>query len=376
MATTAQYLEQLQKDKETLKTNLIDKGVEVSENDTFTELSSKVADIQAGGGNEFEITDGDYLFYSNARYSQINDIIKKNKNMTTMKYMFAYTTFRTNEKDLSLLDTSKCISMERLFSQSSVTSDSNYDLSENIKNWDTSKVVNFGYMFYSTNIPTKIDLNNWDISSLTDMKNLFYQSTLPNGIDINEWKITEKLRNMSSAFSGMKSITSLDISKWDITNQTISSMFANSSSLENIYVNFENYSGTDFTNVFNGCNKLSNELTVNMQKAKTFGQAFHGCNYVPKITLLNWNIAGNMNYMFRNCYRLTKLVIKNSTPFSLGSYANSMFENTPIAGNTSYTNGVEGYVYVDDDKVEAYKSTTGWSTYADKIKPISELPTE
>lgn len=42
------------------------------------------------------------------------------------------------------------------------------------------------------------------------------------------------------------------------------------------------------------------------------------------------------------------------------------FANTPISSGT-------GYIYVPDDLVESYKIATNWSTYADQIKPISEL---
>ena len=35
-----------------------------------------------------------------------------------------------------------------------------------------------------------------------------------------------------------------------------------------------------------------------------------------------------------------------------------------------------GYIYVQDNLVEQYKSATNWSTYADQIKPLSELPQE
>ena len=32
--------------------------------------------------------------------------------------------------------------------------------------------------------------------------------------------------------------------------------------------------------------------------------------------------------------------------------------------------------YVPDDLVNSYKEATNWSTYADRIKPLSELPAE
>lgn len=48
MATTTDYLTQLQKDKTTLVTNLVAKGVDATNDETFTTLVPKVANIQGG----------------------------------------------------------------------------------------------------------------------------------------------------------------------------------------------------------------------------------------------------------------------------------------------------------------------------------------
>lgn len=48
MATTAEYLTQLQTDKSTLVTNLVAKGVDATNDETFTSLVPKVANIQGG----------------------------------------------------------------------------------------------------------------------------------------------------------------------------------------------------------------------------------------------------------------------------------------------------------------------------------------
>lgn len=53
MATTTDYLTQLQADKQTLVDNLVAKGVEATSNETFTSLAPKVADISSGGAEEF-----------------------------------------------------------------------------------------------------------------------------------------------------------------------------------------------------------------------------------------------------------------------------------------------------------------------------------
>ena len=54
MATTADYLTQLQADKQALVNNLVEKGVEATNDETFTSLVPKVLDIQSGGGTTIE----------------------------------------------------------------------------------------------------------------------------------------------------------------------------------------------------------------------------------------------------------------------------------------------------------------------------------
>lgn len=73
MATTADYLTQLQADKQTLVDNLVAKGVNATNKETFTSLVPKVAEIQSGGGS-FEITDASYLFNSGARLDIVNEL--------------------------------------------------------------------------------------------------------------------------------------------------------------------------------------------------------------------------------------------------------------------------------------------------------------
>ena len=61
---------------------------------------------------------------------------------------------------------------------------------------------------------------------------------------------------------------------------------------------------------------------------------------------------------------LETLIIRSETVCTLSSTA--VFNGTGIANGT-------GYVYVPDDLVESYKTAANWSTYADQIKPLSEL---
>ena len=70
------------------------------------------------------------------------------------------------------------------------------------------------------------------------------------------------------------------------------------------------------------------------------------------------------NNVFTNCSSLVKLILPSSNMCQLANV--NAFNNTPIANGT-------GYIYVPDNSVDTYKTETNWATFADQIKPISEL---
>lgn len=71
------------------------------------------------------------------------------------------------------------------------------------------------------------------------------------------------------------------------------------------------------------------------------------------------------DYAFYGCSSLEALIIRTSDAIC------------SLASTTAfYSSGIEangnGYVYVPDDMVYAYRSQTNWSNYASKIRPLSE----
>ena len=64
-----------------------------------------------------------------------------------------------------------------------------------------------------------------------------------------------------------------------------------------------------------------------------------------------------------SCLALDTLIVRSSSA-TLGYMG---LEGTPIANGN-------GYIYVPDADVETYKTATNWSTYANQIKGLSELP--
>ena len=140
---------------------------------------------------------------------------------------------------------------------------------------------------------------------------------------------------------------------------------------------------------------------VNLPKVQTIGsQCFANNNtlkkiYLPAITNLTANslremlgleevYLENVSTLSSNClyacYSLIRLVITNKEQvcsLTNPSTLSICYHLTGTVNATYNPNGdKDGYIYVPDNLVDSYKSATNWSTYADQIKPLSELEVE
>ena len=95
------------------------------------------------------------------------------------------------------------------------------------------------------------------------------------------------------------------------------------------------------------------------------GYTFANCSALQCVELPSASLIGN--YAFRNCGNLSALILRNPKGCRLN--ATSAFSGSSVEDGT-------GYVYVPDNAVEVYKTATNWVTFADQIKPISELEGE
>lgn len=86
--------------------------------------------------------------------------------------------------------------------------------------------------------------------------------------------------------------------------------------------------------------------------------AFYGCSSIKSIELPSTVTTIGQN-AFQYCTGLTRISITAGTPPSLGSSA---------FANCSALTGI----YVPDESVEAYKTATNWSAFADIILPLSQ----
>lgn len=199
---------------------------------------------------------------------------------------------------------------------------------------------------FTSLVPKVLDIQSGSSLEINDCRYLFYQGVRNEQMN-DILKICKNITMCDYMFYQNKMVTNVDLS----------------------FLNTENL--TSMFGMFQDCKNLLevNLSNFNTSKVKNMGQAFSGCILMEKIDISSFtseSLTSN-NFMFSGCKTLVTVIINNPNLFKITN--TYIFSNTPIANGT-------GYVYVPDNMVETYKSATNWSTYADQIKPISELPTE
>lgn len=103
---------------------------------------------------------------------------------------------------------------------------------------------------------------------------------------------------------------------------------------------------------------IKNDIVIPSGVTTITTQAFAG-NRFGKVTILG-NITSIGNSAFIWCGSLKTVILQNTvTPPTLGT---SVFTDT----------NAELAIYVPDQSVAAYREASGWLSYADKIKPLSQ----
>lgn len=106
--------------------------------------------------------------------------------------------------------------------------------------------------------------------------------------------------------------------------------------------------------------------------------AFDGCNAITSVIIPN-SVTNIASKSFRTCINLTSIKIPNSVTFidedsfrSCRSLTSITIEatKTPTLGLDVFTDTNNCPIYVPSNSVEAYKTATNWSVYADRIQAI------
>ena len=136
---------------------------------------------------------------------------------------------------------------------------------------------------------------------------------------------------------------------------------------------------------FQNCSSLARVLNLENTKVTSISQkAFYDCTSLTEITLPA-GVTSIIFAAFVRCTSLTEIAFPASLT-SIGEYAFSgcsslqyiRIEATtpPTLASTNAIPSTIGAIYVPDESVAAYQAATNWSSFASKIKGISEMPAE
>ena len=247
------YLEQT---KEGIKQAIINKGVSVSDSDTFRSYINKIDSITTGGGSSDCVAGAcfDDIGYTTTPQYMVDGVayalqIKNTWDASATSRKFSYD---TNLIYFPQVDVSNITAATDMFNECRLLQ---YVPSLNI----SSKVTSLFDMFQNCNSLALIDLSEWDTSNVTNMGGMFDHCESLVSIDLSGWD-TSKVTNMDYMFSTCVSLVSIDLSGWDTSKvRNMGPLFPNCNKLEKVdgFLNLTSCNYSNSYSYFVGYSKLS-----------------------------------------------------------------------------------------------------------------------
>ena len=203
-------------------------------------------------------------------------------------------------------------------------------------------------------------------------KNLTYERLQK----ILSYDTTSSVTDMTSIFYNCKQLTTIPLINTSLVTN-MSNMFSNCSSLTTI-PQLDTSKVTNMYKIFFRCSNLTTIPQFDKSKVTNMVSMFEDCLKLTTIDITHMNIGStnNSSYFASGCKSLAKLIIRNmnSIPKLNSNAFTDCYHFTGTTNATYNPQGLkDGRIYVPDDKVDALKTASGWSTYADIIVPLSTL---
>lgn len=157
----------------------------------------------------------------------------------------------------------------------------------------------------------------------------------------------------NNAFNGCTGLTSANLPK---LTDIGAAAFYNCSNLSTIYMPLVSNLSTQ---AFYGCSGITTLDFPNLS-SPTGASGFSRCSALEYIDLHQcYAISANT---FQNCSALTTVILRITE------------SRCSLVNVNAFSTAPNAIIYVPDDMVDGYKTATNWSTYASRIKGLSELP--
>lgn len=114
---------------------------------------------------------------------------------------------------------------------------------------------------------------------------------------------------------------------------------------------------------FYNCSRLTTSITIPTANTEVPNSCFNGCSAMPQVTVPS-HVTSIGAQAFSGFNSNGKIIFQGTTPPTM-SNSNSF--------SLAWGSSVGCKIYVPDSALNDYKSATNWSTYADRIYPVSDL---
>ena len=296
MGTITDKLNKLAETKSAIKTAIVNKGVTVTDTDTFASYADKISSITSGGGGGYEF-DFTVLGYTEKECKDANDIANAAINLGD------YTQSQITEA----------------IAYGKELYDSNYNIDRANKNkllFYPKLKLPYTYTYSKTLYIPNVEYDrNWSISSKAYTNYSLYKVGGINAVFTDS--------QYSQGFF-TECVSLREVGDINITGKAIKyeSFFQDCYVLRKIG-NMNTTGSTSFYSMFSGCYYLTTIPQLDTSSGTSFGSMFSNCQSLTSIPQLNTSNGTNFSYMFSNCFYLT---IIPQLDTSKGTNFNNMFQ--------------------------------------------------
>ena len=187
---------------------------------------------------------------------------------------------------------------------------------EGIEYLNTENVTNMDGMFQNCKSLTTLDLSRFDTKNVTDMRGMFYACSALTTLDLSRFD-TKNVTNISYMFYGCSALTTLDISNFNTQNVTdMSGIFWECAALTTLDVShFDTQNVTNMDGMFCNCYALTTLDVSNFdtKNVTNMNGMFSSCYALTTLDIASFDTQNvtDMNYMFNGCRALTTLDVSN-----------------------------------------------------------------
>lgn len=204
----------------------------------------------------------------------------------------------------------------------------------NLSGFNTAQVNNFTKVFAGCYKLREIKgIEDLNVNNVTSFESLFHFCQSISSLDLSSWDINKsKTINMNNMFNGMHTLTTIgDISSWGgIKPSNMSHIFANCYLLDGINISeWDVYAVQNMGNIFSDCHNITylDLSNWNTHSLTVLEFAFTRCYNLQNIGVDNWDVSqvASLECTFQECHSLKNLNVSNWNVKSLTNMGHAFY---------------------------------------------------